>query len=406
MKMFRIVISVFIFCVLGQHVLSQSLANSFSVANANNNFSVDIYRMLAVKDGVTPTNLFLSPISISSALAMAYLGARGDTANEMAKTLHWDEVPAQQLHTAMKMFLGNLNHLNGGENKLLTANKLFVQQGLQTSQFTREILKFYGVNATQVDYKNNPGAARNLVNDWVEQQTGNKIRNIIPEGGFDTTTKLVLVNAIYFKGFWQHVFDKKKTHKAPFTNSHGKKVDVQMMTQVGDFNIHFNIKLKLKAIELPYKDQKCSIFIILPQESNGLPNLEKALTVELVKRIIAETRKASLKGIHVTIPKFSITKSFELSAVLKSLGAIKMFSNEADFSGITQTEKLQVSQVIHKAFVEVSEEGTIAAAATVVQMGRMASPQFVADHPFMFLIIENNANSILFMGRFVNPMDG
>ena len=270
----------------------------------------------------------------------------------------------------------------------------------------REILKFYGVNAIQVDYKNNPGAARNLVNDWVEQQTGNKIRNIIPEGGFDTTTKLVLVNAIYFKGFWQHVFDKKKTHKAPFTNSHGKKVDVQMMTQVGDFNIHFNIKLKLKAIELPYKDQKCSIFIILPQESNGLPNLEKALTVELVKRIIAETRKASLKGIHVTIPKFSITKSFELSAVLKSLGAIKMFSNEADFSGITQTEKLQVSQVIHKAFVEVSEEGTIAAAATVVQMGRMASPQFVADHPFMFLIIENNANSILFMGRFVNPMDG
>ena len=395
----------FIFSIWIQSIQARSsLASSFSVSKANNQFAVDLYRTLATKDGSTPTNLFFSPSSLSTVLAMTYLGARGNTATKIAKTLHWDGVPAEQLHVAMKEFVGTINAIGGGENKLLSANSLFVQQGLQIAQFKSDTSKFYGADVAQVDYKTNPEGARNQVNKWVEQKTQDKIKGIIPPSGFDANTRLVLVNAIYFKGFWEKIFNKKLTHDAPFTTSPSKKINMKMMSQTGPFKIIVNSKLAFETLELPYKDRKTSMFILLPQDPNGLPNLEKALTIELLEKTIAETRKSiPMNGLQVTIPKFQIAKSFELSQVLSELGADEMFSNTADFSGITQTEKLQVSEVIHKALVEVNEEGTEAAAASVVGMGRMAMPSFMADHPFLFLILDNKSGSILFMGRFANP---
>lgn len=406
--MFLLRTNLLVFGLFISYVDCQSLPTSFSVAKASNKFGVDLFRILAAKDGSNLKNVFFSPISLSTVLAMTSLGARGDTATEMAKTLHWDGIPAEQLHNAMKAFLGTISQLNDGKNKLLTANSLFVQQGLEIAQFKSQTAMFYGATVAEVDYKTNPGAARSRVNRWVEQQTRNKIKNVIPEGGFDANTKLVLVNAIYFKGLWEKTFDKQQTHSGPFLNSLGKKVDTQMMKIVGDFRMYSNEKLSLQTIELFYKDKNCSMFILLPNTPNGLPDLEKVLTSELLETTVAATKKTSLKKeVHVTIPKFTITKSFELSEVLKDLGAGKMFSGEADFSGITRAEKLHVSQVIHKALVEVNEEGTVAAAASVVQISRMAAVlpeyEFVADHPFLFLITENSANSILFMGRFANP---
>ena len=234
----------------------------------------------------------------------------------------------------MKEFVGTINAIGGGENKLLSANSLFVQQGLQIAQFKSDTSKFYGADVAQVDYKTNPEGARNQVNKWVEQKTQDKIKGIIPPSGFDANTRLVLVNAIYFKGFWEKIFNKKLTHDAPFTTSPSKKINMKMMSQTGPFKIIVNSKLAFETLELPYKDRKTSMFILLPQDPNGLPNLEKALTIELLEKTIAETRKSiPMNGLQVTIPKFQIAKSFELSQVLSELGADEMFSNTADFSG-------------------------------------------------------------------------
>jgi len=237
----------------------------------------------------------------------------------------------------------------------------------------------------------------------VEKKTNNKIKNLIPKGVLDSMTRLVLTNAIYFKGNWARQFKEERTKDSPFTLADGQKVDVAMMNQTADFP--YMETEDFQGLELPYVDDELSMIILLPKEFDGLDEFEKTITSENLSKWMGELRK---REVRVSVPKFKMTSQFALASVLKSMGMTDAFSSNADFSGMNGKRDLFISAVIHKAYVDVNEEGTEAAAATAVTMkltsiGPAQIPVFRADHPFLFLIRDNHSGSILFIGRVMNP---
>jgi serpin B len=247
--------------------------------------------------------------------------------------------------------------------------------------------------------------ARQQINAWVEEQTQGKIRDLIPPGALDSLSRLVLTNAIYFKGDWTKPFDKGDTKDAPFHVTTRQKFDVPMMYQESRFP--FWAGESLKILELPYGTGDLSIMVLLPDEIEGLAKLEARLTDDNLTRWLSGLRR---EKVRVYLPRFKLTSQFQLASTLKDLGMTLAFlSDEADFSGMDGKQDLFISAVLHKAFVDVNEEGTEAAAATGIVVGATAvlipkePPVFRADHPFVFLIRDNRTESILFLGRLVNP---
>jgi serpin B len=237
----------------------------------------------------------------------------------------------------------------------------------------------------------------------VEKKTNDKIKNLIKKGVLNSMTRLVLTNAIYFKGNWARQFEKDKTNDALFTLADGEKVDAAMMNQTAEFG--YLETESFQGLELPYVDDELSMIIFLPKEIDCLDEFEKTLTVENLSKWLNKLYKCE---VVVSVPKFKMTSEFDLASVLKSMGMTDAFSSNANFSGINGQRDLFISAVIHKAYVDVNEEGTEAAAATAVTMkltsvmpGRI--PVFKADHPFLFLIRDNDSGSILFIGRVMNP---
>ena len=253
---------------------------------------------------------------------------------------------------------------------------------------------------TSVDY-GNAEAACHTINTWVEERTESKIKDLIPSRILDGLTRLVLVNAIYFKGNWASQFDQSLTNDVPFWVTSDKQVQVPMMTQKHEFR--YGEGNGLQILELPYAGDDFSMIVLLPREIGGLVKLEESLTVENLGRWVRNLWETE---VVVFLPRFEITFPFRLDDTLKSMGMVDAFSGKADFSGMDK-EPLFISAVLHKAFVAVNEEGTEAAAATAVIMARGSPslpPIFRADHPFVFLIRENSTGSILFLGRVVNPV--
>jgi len=237
----------------------------------------------------------------------------------------------------------------------------------------------------------------------VEKKTRNKIKNLIPKGVLNRLTRLVLTNAIYFKGNWESQFKKDRTKDGPFTLAGGEKVNVTMMNQTADFN--YMETEDFQGLELPYVDNELSMIILLPKRVDGLAEFEKTLTLKNLSQWLAKLRK---RKVIVSVPKFKMTSQFRLAEVLKSMGMTDAFVPDvADFSGMNGKRDLFISAVIHKAYVDVNEEGTEAAAATAVVVGITSMPArppvFRADHPFLFLIRDNHSGSILFIGRVTNP---
>ncbi|MDM8566885.1 serpin family protein [Candidatus Halobeggiatoa sp. HSG11] len=353
------------------------------VVNNNNKFALELYEQLK-----TDNNLFFSPYSISTAMAMTYAGANGDTAKQIAQVLHFS---SQKLHEDFMHLHTQINHQQSNL-KLKMANTFYGQQGYNfTTDFKEKLKQFYQTELLEADFANDHKQARQKINALVEKQT--TIKELIKPGIFNELTRLVLVNAIYFKGQWQTKFTK--TISAPFWITAKNSIKVPMMKQKGDFSYTSNNYAQI--IELPYMG-KVSMIIILPKQ-----NLDK------VEKLLRSRLKKWLKSLHsqkikVYIPKFKINANFELSQTLSTMGMKDAFNNEADFSGIDGTKKLHLSTVIHQAFIEVNEEGTEASAATgAVFATRGITPRFRADHPFIFLIRHNPSNSILFMGRVINP---
>jgi serpin B len=368
----------------------------------NNAFAFDLYARLASEQG----NLFLSPASISTALAMTYAGARGQTADEMARTLHF-QVDQEHLHPACAALLRGWQ----GEGKkrayqLSVANALWGQKGLGfLPAFLDLTHKNYGAGLVEIDFVGNPTLARKTINDWVEQQTQQKIKDLLQPAHITPFTRLVLTNAIYFKGDWARAFTKGMTTQQDFHVTPDQKVKVPLMHQRKSYN--YLAGDDFQALELPYAGNELSMIVLLPRKLDGLAALEKTMTADRFATLARQLKPAQ---VDLFLPRFKMTKDFSLGTTLAAMGMPSAFSPErADFSGMTSEEKLFISHVIHKAFVDVNEEGTEAAAATAVILARPAAAPvhdfqtFRADHPFLFLIRDNQSGSILFLGRVSNP---
>ncbi len=376
-------------------------ADRAAVVEGNNAFAVTLYGQLREQSG----NLFFSPESISTALAMAYAGARGDTASEMAKTLHFT-LPPDRLHPAMGALLSDLNTAHQGY-QLSVANALWAQRGYHfLDGFLTLMNNDYGACFNQVDFKGATEAARLTINHWVEQKTANKITDLLQPGSVRPTTRLVLTNAIYFKGSWQSQFDKAQTKEEDFHLSTTQNKKAPLMHREGGFN-YFDGKT-FQVLEIPYQSNELSMVIFLPNDVGGLPALENLLNTSNTMQWLGQL--SPVTKVIVTLPKFKTTQQFELGGTLAAMGMPQAFTGRADFSGMTGTRDLAISAVIHKAYIDVNEEGTEAAAATAVTMRAMAvrapnpaPPVFRADHPFVFLIRDNGSKSILFMGRVEDP---
>jgi serpin B len=366
------------------------------VAENNSEFAFDLYSLLKKEKG----NLFFSPYSISAALAMTCGGARGNTATEMRKVMHFT-LGEKEIHPAFAELNSELEEAQKrGAVQLLIANSLWPQKDHPFLPEYFSLTKdYYGVAITPLDYAKTE-SSRQVINKWVEDKTKDKIKNLIRQGDLDPLTRLVLVNAIYFKGNWDSQFKTNQTTEAEFFVSPHKTAQTPMMTQTHTFK--YADIADLQMIELPYVGSDLSMLVILPKEKDALGKIEDRLTKENVDQWAKHLVE---REVRIFLPKFKITwGTFELNAALQTLGMVDAFSDvNADFSGMDgQLHWLYIRHVLHKAFVDVNEEGTEAAAATAVVMrhGMPAPPPtFRADHPFVFLIKENQTGSILFMGR-------
>jgi serpin B len=372
-----------------------------ALVDGNNAFAVDLYGQLRKQNG----NLFFSPESISTAFAMAFAGARGSTASEMASTFHF-ALPPDRLHPAMAALLSGLNSEHPGY-QLRVADALWAEKDFRfLDDFLKLTASDYGAGFNRVDFKTAPEAVRGTINQWVEQKTEEKIKDLLPAGSINAATRLVLTNAIYFKGDWQSPFKKAATADEDFHLSSAQTVKTSLMHLTARFN-YFNGGT-FQALDIPYKSGELSMVVLLPNDVEGLAALEKSLTADALKQWAGQLRGGS--RVILTLPKFKMTESFQLSKTLSELGMGEAFQkNAADFSAMTGKRDLWISAAIHKAYIDVDEEGTEAAAATGIVMrpsavARLQPPiVFRADHPFLFLIRDNKSGGVLFMGRVADP---
>lgn len=381
-----------------------------AVATAVNQFAVDLHAVLKSHEKFLGDNLFYSPTSLSIALGMVYSGARGSTAEQIANGFHWESLEVEKLNESMKSFSDALTSSNTASNELNTANRLFLQQGFEVIQeFTDCCKKFYDAETALVDYKKDFEGARKLINTWVEEKTKDKIKELLPSGSLNSLTRATLVNAIYFKGIWEKQFEKAHTYDSTFFTSLNKEMKIKMMFQKSKFKFLEARNLDCQLLEMPYTGGDLSMVILLPNEIEGLSKLEEKLTYDALQGALTSVTKARPLEVEVSIPKFSMTRQFELKEILQRMGMGDMFDQvESNFTGLIKGPgKLYVSEVFHKAFVDVNEEGTEAAAATAaVMMTRMMvrpPPSFTADHPFLFLIRHCKSDAILFLGRVAKP---
>jgi serpin B len=377
------------------------------VVKDSNTFALDLYGQLALQDG----NLFFSPYSISNALAMTYAGARGETAKQIATTLHFT-LEQKRLHPAF----GSLRKVTQGAGQerkvqpkyqLLTANRLWGQKDYGfLPDFLKSTENHYGAGLKEVDFENASEAARKVINAWVEEQTKDKIKELIKPDILTEDTRLVLTNAIYFKAAWRHPFSPKQTTDGDFTVADGKKVKAKLMR--GPHRTNYFKGEGFEALELPYEAHDLSMVVLLPDKADGLPAFEKRLTAANLTQWLGKLSDyASDHQVDVTLPKFKLTSEFMLKDVLSKMGMPIAFDRKkADFSGMATRERLFIKHVVHKTFVDVNEAGTEAAASTAVVVDRVSAARpamFRADHPFVYLIRDNRTGSILFLGRVVSP---
>ncbi|KAJ0060004.1 hypothetical protein NL108_018235 [Boleophthalmus pectinirostris] len=435
--------------------------DSETLCKANTTFALALYKKLIEDDKIG--NIFCSPFSISAALAMVLLGARGNTATQMSEVLGFSEPSAppsgddlqcslqtdrpylmqSQMQTRMQMrtqiqrtsrlpaYLRKCLKPEGGKDnvdesfaQLLTelnkpealyvlsiANRLYGEKQYTFDKlFLAETKKHYGAELETVDFVSNPEESRVHINNWVEEQTQNKITNLLPAGVVDASTRLVLVNAIYFKGKWNSQFKEENTIDGEFRLNKTDTKPVKLMIQKAKFHFSFIEEANCKVLEMPYEGEDLSMVILLPNdiedETTGLEKLEEDLTYDKFKEWTDRDTMGFVE-VEVRLPRFKMEENYDLNKVLISMGMVDAFDvGKSDLSGMSPANDLVVTKVVHKAFVEVNEEGTEAAAATGVVISERAAlitEKFIVDHPFLCYIRHNPSKSILFAGRFSSP---
>jgi serpin B len=373
-------------------------ADLAAVVRGDNALAFDLYARLRGKDG----NVYFSPFSVVTALCLASASARGDTAAEIARALHLELGP-DRLHPARAALLARL--VGGGKQRpyrLSIANALWLQRGYG---FREDFLKLahdhYGAAPREVDFARDPDAARRAINAWAQRQTGGKIKDLFGEGAVSPETRLALANAVYFKGDWDQQFKRNHTRDGDFQAGNAGKVRVPLMHQTATFPYLQADGLQL--LELPYAGQELAMMILLPRKADGLAQLEESLSAGRLAGWVGQLRG---RRVEVVLPKFRTACAYSLRGPLEALGVRAAFRPwAADFSGLSGQEGLYLGASVHKAFVDVHEEGTVAAAASAFENRASDSddPLFRADHPFVFLIRDTRTGCVLFLGRVVNP---
>jgi len=387
---------------------SSAVGDPMSVVEANNRFAFEMYHRLAGDPGNAGENIFFSPFSISAALAITGEGARGQTADEIWSVFHFPE-DATVMREGYASIMAAINR--GASGYILrTANALWAEQ---TYPFLPEYLstadQHYDAKTSNLDFVGHPEESRVIINDWVEEQTEDLIQDLIPPGVINPDTRLVITNAIYFKGTWVKQFDPESTSNDNFRTASGEIVQVPMMQRTDEDAVYGYAETdRLQALSMPYAsddEHTLSMIVILPKDGD-LEAVQEFLDADTLENIRSSLAS---KQVEVYFPRFTMETKYSLAEALCSMGMPTAFSPQADFSGMDGTGCLLISDVIHQAFVEVNEEGTEAAAATAVVMELTAYippepvPVFRADHPFIFFIQDDETGNILFMGRVANP---
>lgn len=386
----------------GKKTQPQLVKNAYSLAESNNQFAFDLYKQLAVQEG----NLFFSPFSISTALAITYNGAAGKTKSEMAKTLHFEQLQ-KNIPQAFHVLLDSIKPAkNRKDLQLNISNALWAQKKyIFLNSYIKLCRDYYSASVQNADFTTNKERekSRKSINQWVEKQTNGKIKDLLQTGAIDAMTRMVITNAVYFYGSWAEKFDEKRTKQDTFHLADKSFVLAPFMHKT--FSAKYFENQNLQMAELPYFSGEYSMIIFLPKAPTGLEQVNNDLTNNNFKFYFS---KSTQKEIQFSIPKFKLSGQFDLGQKLAGMGMPMAFSNKADFSGMTGHYDLKISKVIHKAFIEVNEKGTEAAAATGVIMALKSAYIsnkiiFKADHPFFFIIRENSTGSILFMGKLAKP---
>jgi len=366
----------------------------------NNQFAINFFHQLRNKnkDG----NVFFSPYSISTALAMTYAGAKGNTAKEMSKALQFSQ-EANKLHTGFEWLLKDQNYRGQlGNYQLAVANKLWPAKTLSLlKSFTEGQEKHYSAKSELLDY-GQAEQARSTINKWVEDKTNNKIKNLLKPGSVSASTRLVLTNAIYFKGNWLTQFKKELTKDVDFQKADKKTVKVKMMYQQS--KLAYAEQDGWHVLGLPYQGKELSMYILLPKEKGTLGKKVGELNSDKLQAWLKATTE---RKVEIFLPRLKMEPdTIQLKAEFNQLGMKEAFGSAADFSGMTGSKSLFIDDIHHKAFLEVNEEGSEAAAATAVVMKESAAPILPiirADHPFVLMIRDNTTGSILFMGQVTDP---
>jgi serpin B len=384
--------------------LSPAQADATGVANlvqGNTRFALDLYHALSS----TKDNLFSSPYSISLALAMVYAGARGDTEAEMARTLHFParEVLQPAFNALDQALRSRGQNVKEGERfRLNIANATWGQKGLAfQSEFLDALAQYYGSGLRIVDFKQAAEAARQTINQWVEDQTEKKIKDLLPPGSLDAMTRLVLTNTIYFNAAWANPFDPQATQDGAFHLLDGGQVTVPMMRQSA--SLGYASGNGYQAVELPYAGGEMAMDIILP-DAGSFAGWAQGLDAAALTTIL---NGIEFTQVELAMPRFRFESGVELKEALQELGMPQAFTTAADFSGMTGRPELFINNVYHKAFVAVDEKGTEAAAATAAVMNLTAMPaqpvEVTVERPFVFVIRDIASGTVLFLGHVVNP---
>ena len=392
--MSKIIISIiaFLLCFQPFDMTAQSTTN---LVNGNTAFAFNLYGELAKEH--PNKNILFSPYSISQAMAMTYAGARNNTAKQMEKVLQFHN--QKELHTSFSKL--NIQLRNNADSITINiANGLWVQKGYKFIPKYFELIKTnYNTPLSNVNFKKKRcrNKAIKNINNWVEEKTDKQISQLIEPSDLTEDTRLVLVNAINFYGEWLNAFNKDKTKTEVFKSLNGEQ-KVEFMSQKGKY-YYYDDDL-ISAVQIPYKGNNQSMIIILPLKDDGINELDKTCDPYYLKNILSDMQKVSVK---LSIPKFTTESSAELKQTFKKMGITDAFTKAADFTGMTEKNDLKIDKVIHKAKIEISEEGTKAAAATAVTVIRktafIPTTIFNANHPFIYLIHDNKTGTILFMGK-------
>nr|XP_047932086.1 ovalbumin-related protein X-like [Anser cygnoides] len=391
-----------------------------SISAANAEFCFDVFNELKVHH--VNENILYSPLSIIAALAMVYLGARGNTEYQMEKVLHFDSIAglggsvqtkvqkskcgkSMNIHILFKELLSDITAPKANYSVYL-ANRLYAEKSRPILPiYLKCVKKLYRVGLETVNFKKASDQARQLINSWVEKQTEGRIQDFLVSSSVDLNTALVLINAIYFKGTWKRAFKEEDTQEMPFSMTKQDSKPVQMMIQNSTFKVATVAAEKMKILELPYASGELSMLVLLPDEVSGLEQIENKISFEKLTQWTSPS-VMERRVVKVYLPRMKIEEKYNLTSVLVALGMTDLFSPSANLSGISSAENLKMSQAVHGAYMVVNEEGTELPGSTGV-MGDIKDSsefeEFRADHPFLFLIKHNPTNSIVYFGRYCSP---